>query len=78
MVDIFSLPGQNGIWVKFLALSFIYHNLHPPQSFFEIPLCVNAKKVIFAINFEILCKKKGFAHGGISKICFQDHFSSSF
>jgi hypothetical protein len=47
------------------------------------------KEVIFITEFALLCKnqpfyevkrfsKKGFPHGGISKIFFLDHFSPSF
>jgi hypothetical protein len=48
-----------------------------------------AKEVIFITEFALLCRnppyyevkkifQKGFAHGGISKIIFLDHFSPSF
>ena len=61
--------------------------VHPPQFFFEIP--PYAKHVIFISEFDNFGKnprlydirnilKLLHEHGGMSKIFFLDHFSSSF
>ena len=47
------LLGQNGIWVKFVAYSFIYHK-HMHHNFFKILPWACAKEVISINEFVIL------------------------
>ena len=55
----YRLLGQNGIWMIYMALSFIYHMyLYHPDFFLQIFQCT--KKVICVTKFVIFWKKKPF------------------
>ena len=78
-----TLLGQNGIWMKFLAFIWFFICMYATISFFEDPSMhrpchlyywiLSKNPTLYEVNQWIW---KRFAHGGVSKIFFLDHFLS--